>query len=74
MLPKGMVPEDQALLSGWLRANLDSYLGRTRNEVLNIPQVVIDRAGMIRAASSGRGGDPQIWMVGFAVLSGRGFS
>jgi len=56
-----MVPEDQALLSGWLRANLDSYLGRTRNEVLNIPQVaVIDRAGMIRAAS---GGDPQIWMV-----------
>jgi hypothetical protein len=40
---------------------VDSYLGRSGNEILNIPQVVvIDRAGMIRAASGGRGGDPTL--------------
>lgn len=42
-------------------ASVDSYLGRTGNEILNIPQVVvIDRAGMIRAASGGKGGDPKL--------------
>ncbi len=41
--------------------NVDSYLGRTGNEVLNIPQVVvIDRAGMIRAQSGGKPGDPKL--------------
>jgi peroxiredoxin len=41
--------------------SVDSYLGRTGNEVLNIPQVVvIDRAGMIRATSGGRGGNPAL--------------
>jgi peroxiredoxin len=40
---------------------VDSYLGRNGNEILNIPQVVvIDRAGVIRAASGGRGGDPAL--------------
>lgn len=40
---------------------VDSYLGRNGNEILNIPQmVVIDRAGMIRATSGGRGGDPAL--------------
>lgn len=40
---------------------VDSYLGRSGNEILNIPQVVvIDRAGMIRATSGGRGGDPSL--------------
>lgn len=40
---------------------VDSYLGRNGNEVLNIPQVVvIDRAGMVRATSGGRGGDPAL--------------
>lgn len=40
---------------------VDSYLGRSGNEVLNIPQVVvIDRTGMIRATSGGRGGDPAL--------------
>jgi peroxiredoxin len=40
---------------------VDSYLGRSGNETLNIPQVVvIDRAGMIRATSGGRGGDPAL--------------
>lgn len=40
---------------------VDGYLGRSRDEILNIPQVVvIDRAGMIRAASGGRGGDPTL--------------
>lgn len=43
------------------KADVDSYLGRQRNEVLNIPQiVVIDRAGMIRAASGVAGGDPRL--------------
>jgi hypothetical protein len=41
--------------------DVDNYLGRSGNEILNIPQVVvIDRAGMIRAASGGRGGDPAL--------------
>ena len=43
------------------RWDVDAYLGRTGNEVLNIPQiVVIDRAGIVRAASGGRGGDPRL--------------
>lgn len=43
------------------KATVDSYLGRNINETLNIPQiVVIDRAGMIRAVSGGRGGDPAL--------------
>ena len=43
------------------KKDVDSYLGRSGNEVLNIPQVVvIDRAGMIRATSGGRGGDPAL--------------
>lgn len=41
--------------------DVDNYLGRSNNETLNIPQVVvIDRAGMIRATSGGRGGDPAL--------------
>jgi multiple sugar transport system substrate-binding protein len=41
--------------------DVDNYLGRSGNEILNIPQlVVIDRAGMIRATSGGRGGDPTL--------------
>ena len=41
------------------KADVDSYLGRSGNEILNIPQlVVIDRSGMIRYTSGGRGGDP----------------
>jgi hypothetical protein len=40
---------------------VDSYLGRNENEILNIPQVVvIDRAGMIRASSGSKGGDPAL--------------
>lgn len=40
---------------------VDSYLGRSGNEILNIPQVVvIDRAGMILATSGGRGGNPAL--------------
>jgi peroxiredoxin len=36
------------------RADVDSYLGRSGNEMLSIPQVlVIDRAGTIRAATGG---------------------
>lgn len=43
------------------KEDVDSYLGRTGNEILNIPQVVvIDRAGMIRYTSGGRGGDPTL--------------
>jgi hypothetical protein len=43
------------------KEDVDSYLGRSGNEILNIPQVVvIDRAGMIRATSGGRGGDPAL--------------
>jgi peroxiredoxin len=38
------------------KADVDRYLGRTGNEILWIPQVVvIDRSGMIRATSGGRG-------------------
>ena len=37
-------------------ANVDAYLGRSGNEMLSIPQlIVIDRAGTIRAATGGRG-------------------
>jgi peroxiredoxin len=43
------------------KGDVDSYLGRSGNETLNIPQVVvIDRAGMIRATSGSRGGDPAL--------------
>jgi len=43
------------------KEEVDTYLGRARDEILNIPQiVVIDRRGMIRAASGGRGGDPAL--------------
>ena len=39
----------------------DRYLAREKTEILNIPQVVvIDRKGMIRAQSGGRGGDPKL--------------
>jgi peroxiredoxin len=42
-------------------AKVDGYLGRTGNEILSIPQVVvIDRFGMIRATSGGRRGDPKL--------------
>lgn len=41
--------------------DVDNYLGRNGSEILNIPQVVvIDPAGMIRATSGGRGGDPAL--------------
>jgi hypothetical protein len=37
------------------RTSVDSYLGRSGNEMLSIPQVVvIDRAGMIRTATGGQ--------------------
>lgn len=37
---------------------VDSFLAREPKEILNIPQiVVIDRAGMIRAQTGGKGGD-----------------
>jgi len=37
-------------------ASVDAYLGRSGNELLSIPQViVIDRNGMIRAATGGQG-------------------
>jgi len=43
------------------KEDVDTYLGRARGEILNIPQVVvIDRRGMIRATSGGRGGDPTL--------------
>jgi peroxiredoxin len=43
------------------KVEVDSYLGRKQREVLNIPQIiVIDRAGMIRAASGTDGGDPRL--------------
>jgi peroxiredoxin len=39
------------------KADVDNYLDRAGNEVLNIPQVVvIDRTGTIRAVSGGSGG------------------
>ena len=41
--------------------SVDSYLGRGKDDILNIPQiVVIDRAGMIRAQSGGKPGDPKL--------------
>jgi hypothetical protein len=43
------------------KVDVDNYLGRSRKEILNIPQiVVIDRAGTIRATSGGAGGDPKL--------------
>jgi len=40
---------------------VDTFLARGKSEVLNIPQVVvIDRAGMIRAQSGGKGGNPAL--------------
>jgi peroxiredoxin len=43
------------------KADVDTYLGRTGTEVLDIPQVVvIDRSGTIRAQSGGRPGDPKL--------------
>jgi len=41
--------------------DVDRYLNRGKDDILNIPQVVvIDRAGMIRAQSGGRPGDPKL--------------
>jgi len=41
--------------------NVDSFLARGKDEVLNVPQVVvIDRAGMIRAQSGGKPGEPKL--------------
>src|SRR5260370_37855690 len=41
--------------------NVDSFMARGQDDVLNIPQVVvIDRAGMIRAQSGGRPGHPKL--------------
>lgn len=43
------------------KAEVDAYLGRSGKEILGIPQVVvIDRKGMIRAASGGPAGDPRL--------------
>ncbi len=43
------------------KEKVDSYLGRAKNDILNIPQlVVIDRTGVIRAQSGGRPGDPKL--------------
>lgn len=43
------------------KENVDSFLARGKEEVLNIPQVVIiDRAGVIRAQSGVRPGDPKL--------------
>lgn len=43
------------------KAGIDNFLGRLPKEVLNIPQiVVIDRAGMIRAASGVPGSDTSL--------------
>lgn len=43
------------------KENVDSFLDREKDEVLNIPQVVIiDRAGVIRAQSGVRPGDPKL--------------
>lgn len=41
--------------------NVDRFLGRSAEDTLNIPQVVIiDRAGMVRAQSGNRPGDPRL--------------
>lgn len=43
------------------KVDVDRYLGRKPQEILNIPQVVIiDRKGLIRAVSGGAGGDPHL--------------
>ena len=43
------------------KGDVDTYLSRSGNQTLNIPQiVVIDRTGMIRATSGGPGGDPKL--------------
>lgn len=43
------------------RENVDRFLSREANDIINIPQVVIiDRAGMIRAQSGNRPGDPKL--------------
>ena len=43
------------------KTDVDTYLSRSGNQTLNIPQiVVIDRTGMIRATSGGPGGDPKL--------------
>ena len=43
------------------KADVDRYLERKQQQLLNIPQIiVIDRAGMIRAASGAAGGDPRL--------------
>ena len=43
------------------KESVDRFLGRSKDDVLNIPQVVIvDRAGMIRAQSGSRPGDPTL--------------
>ena len=40
---------------------VDAYLDRHGHEILNVPQVVvIDRSGVIRALSGGKGGDPKL--------------
>jgi peroxiredoxin len=41
--------------------NVDRFMGRSAGDTINIPQVVIiDRAGMIRAQSGNRPGDPKL--------------
>lgn len=43
------------------KLDVDNFLGRTGNEILNIPQiVVIDKTGNIRATSGPAGGDPSL--------------
>jgi peroxiredoxin len=43
------------------KGDVDGFLSRSKDDVLNIPQVVIiDRAGMIRAQSGNRPGDPKL--------------
>src|SRR5262249_28799766 len=43
------------------KTDVDRFLDRKPQEVLNIPQIVIiDRKGMIRAVSGGAGGDPRL--------------
>lgn len=43
------------------KAEVDRYLERKQQQILNTPQIIfIDRAGMIRAASGAAGGDPRL--------------
>ena len=43
------------------KENVDQFLNRGKDDVVNIPQVVIiDRSGMIRAQSGNRPGDPKL--------------